>query len=290
MSILGGSSGEAPPHFVRLEARLSTSPTRWETTDCAGTLYACGWIVTAAHCVPQRFEFIEAAVEPGARAAFGRTRYRVAEAAVHRLYEGCGDDDDACRHDVAMIRLPDDPGGGLAWPQTEQVVTEAGERVRLCGFGERSESLQCVEMGVLWSRAAILRLDEEPGPRFEQGDSGGEVFRAATGTQVAIISHLAPDPKTGRLRMYVMPFPAQRASGRLGSDRRQGRRIIASKPPKAPRRHSRCGKPAAAASAASVVANRARTRIGSCGVASRAMKRWKPSPSVWTPRARASSA
>lgn len=224
LSVMGGTPGEAASHTVRLEKVTAETGSpdgpiwRREASDCGGTLYAGGWILTAAHCVEGRWEYVEAWVEQSGRAGPARARYRLGEAAVHRYYEGCGeaDGDDACRHDVALLKLPDDPGGGLPWPQSAQTELEAGERVRTCGFGlteagRTSDVLRCYETSVVWARAGVARLDESGPANFMPGDSGSGVFRAATGTQIGVVSHIAGG------RRFVMTFPAAWGRGVRGA-------------------------------------------------------------------------
>lgn len=122
---------------------------------------------------------------------------------------------------MALLKLPDDPGGGLPWPQAAQTELEPGERVRICGHGlteggATAESLRCVEQTVVWVRPAILRLDDADG-HYGRGDSGGGVFRAETGTQVALVSHIGVDGRMGEPRYYAMPFPAVWAAGVRGA-------------------------------------------------------------------------
>ncbi len=213
VAIIGGAPSEAAPHFVRLAIRHADGA----DSHCGGTLLVGGWIVTAAHCVDssEPWAYVEVSVGPATRSAWGRARYRLGEAAVHRLYEGA---DSVYRHDVALLRLPDDPGGGLPWPQSAQTELEPGEVVTACGMGlgesgRLAEELHCASLPVAEVRPSIVRLDGLRGG-FRQADSGGPVMREATGTPVGVISHY----DGGRAdRQFIMPFPALWAAGVRGA-------------------------------------------------------------------------
>lgn len=90
LSLVGGWEAPAEPHHVRLEKVISETLWCREHEDCGGTLYAGGWIVTAAHCVSGRWLHIAAFVGQTRRDGPSSARYEIGEAAVHRWFEGCG--------------------------------------------------------------------------------------------------------------------------------------------------------------------------------------------------------
>lgn len=203
--IIGGAPpDEAMPFFVQ----LTIFHTEFVRSHCGGTLMEGGWVVTAAHCVAgDRWVRVEANVGVAARDSWGSARYSLGKAYVHELYEGR---DSNFRHDVALLKLPDDPGGGLKWPQTPQIQLEVGEVVTVCGMGLTetgmlSDSLLCATETVVFAHPAMVMLDGSTGG-FRQADSGGGVFRTATGTLVGLISHYDgsnPDVQ------FILPLPTK---------------------------------------------------------------------------------
>ena len=208
LAIMGGAVSETAPWFARLQIRHPDG----SASHCGGTLMRGGWIVTAAHCVaPSGWLWIEASLAPESRASWGLARYRLGEAAIHRLYEGR---DSAYRQDVALLRLPEDPGEGLAWPQALQTELELGEAVKVCGMGleasgRLSEVLRCADLPAAEIRPGAIRLDGSAGG-FRQADSGGPALRASTGTPVGVISHFEGGATD---RQWLTPFPAKWAAG-----------------------------------------------------------------------------
>ena len=207
-AIMGGAVSETAPWFVRLEVRHPDG----SDAHCGGTLMRGGWIVTAAHCVaPPGWLWIEASLAPESRSSWGLARYRLGEAVIHRLYEGR---DSAYRQDVALLRLPEDPGEGLSWPQAPQTELEPGELVSVCGMGldasdRLSERLRCADLPAAEIRPGAIRLDGSAGG-FRQADNGGPALRASTGTPVGVISHFEGGATD---RQWLTPFPTKWAAG-----------------------------------------------------------------------------
>lgn len=208
LAIMGGAVSETAPWFARLEIRHPDG----SDSHCGGTLMRGGWIVTAAHCVaPPGWLWIEASLAPESRSSWGLARYRLGEAVIHRFYEGR---DSAYRQDVALLRLPEDPGEGLSWPQAPQTELEPGEAVSVCGMGldasgRLSERLRCADLPAAEIRPGAIRLDGAQGG-FRQADSGGPALRASTGTPVGVISHFEGGATD---RQWLTPFPAKWSAG-----------------------------------------------------------------------------
>ncbi len=66
-----------------------------------------------------------------------------------------------------------------------------------------SRELRCADPPVLEVREAVIRFGAEAAT-IQQGDSGGIVTRAATGTPVCILSNFQPGDRS---RQYCEPWP-----------------------------------------------------------------------------------
>ena len=224
LGIWGGEVAKAAPRWaVRLKIHYGSNV----YGDCTGSLITDrgrSAILTAAHCFDEGWEGLTLIVGEAERVDAAAVSYSSSRVVIHKLYEG---QDTRLRYDLAMIVLPDNPGGGLKLPQTPREILSVGEDVTIWGYGlteggRVSERLKWTVLPVAEVRPLIVRLDGALSG-FRGGDSGGPVLRtnaAGEDVLVGVISHYDhPEPGRQPDKMWIIPLDVAWIRGILAAYR-----------------------------------------------------------------------
>ncbi|MDD2869112.1 trypsin-like serine protease [Neomegalonema sp.] len=195
-SLIGGESLSVSPEWFVLVRAIHPPSARLpqeSRSECGGTLYRGGLVVTAAHCLAEAWSRVEVLIEPRGR-EHGRAAWSLGLAALDAGFEpdGAG----RHRHDRAVLRLPEDPGGGLDLPQSARAQVSPGETLTIFGMGLDEEGVLAQSVRICRQRATDVRLGvfEALGDlcRFRDADSGSLAARVLPGGEVVpvgIVSH-----------------------------------------------------------------------------------------------------
>ncbi len=171
---------------------------------CGGSVIASGWVLTAAHCVPDGSAAgLSVVVGTVDNSDGSGERIGVSQVLVHPQYDA-----DASTHDVALLRLAratSVPPIALA-TASDDALEAAGKTVTVTGWGDRTplvgggllttNRLQQVDLSTVSDSdcaAANSGFDAATGVCAEgflkdscQGDSGGPLFATAGGRRVQL--------------------------------------------------------------------------------------------------------
>ncbi|WP_018632124.1 trypsin-like serine protease [Neomegalonema perideroedes] len=196
-SLIGGGAAlpESPSWFALIRAIHPPSARlpMESRSECGGTLYRGGIVVTAAHCLAEDWTRVEVLIQPEGR-EHGRALWSLGLAALDAEFEpdGAG----LHRHDRAVLQLPEDPGGGLELPQSARAQISVGETLTIFGMGLDEEGRLAESVRTCRQRVTDVRLGvfEALGDlcRFRDADSGGLAARLlpqGEAVPVGIVSH-----------------------------------------------------------------------------------------------------